>query len=261
MYLKALLNFATSMKNCLIFFLFATVACSKKEVTPVSTPKPGDSFPGAACAVKSITTANVTSTYSYNSSELVDTIVVKFQSMTSVTVITYDAQGQLKELINDFFHRTFQTGTNGKPITETSRGRDSLGNDSAFSEVITYTYDASGIIQKVALDAYTYSRYEYNAQGNVSKIFTRAGTTETLTSEYTSYDDKKYPLANVPFRITVIQGGTGGTKIAVSYYPPLMTNNFLSVKSSTSTETTTYTYNSANYPLVGGGATFAYYCK
>jgi YD repeat-containing protein len=246
------------MKKCLIIVFFAFLACSKKEVTPLS-PKPGDSFPGATCAVKSITTASVTSTYSYNSSGLVDTIVVKFQSLTSVTVITYDAQGQLMELINDFHHVTFQIGTNGKPLSETIHDQDAGGSD--FSEVISYTYDASGNLQKAALDANTYSRYEYNAQGNVSKIFTRAGSTETLSFEYTSYDDKKNPLTNVPFQVSVIEGGSSGPRIAVDYYPHLMTNNFLSVNFSGSTHTATYTYNSANYPLTGGGATYAYYCK
>ena len=140
--------------------------------------------------------------------------------------------------------------------TETFKDDNPTSPDLAES-VRTYSYDATGKLEKVAFQGahlLTYERYEYYANGNVSKTYSRRNNDpEYLHYEYLTYDDKPTTHAATPFLQELTLGFNSLISIHTALDPIRSKNNCLTLKQysedgSFRDYSFSYTYNELGYP-------------
>ncbi|GAB3935100.1 hypothetical protein [Larkinella terrae] len=140
-------------------------------------------------------------TVTYNPSNLVATIV---QSSFNLFSFTYDANGRItKFLVGTSLFENL--GAEEHTITYDANGRIATISavDNGQTVTATTTYDSENRITKVTVtdprgQRNYYKRMEYDAAGNVTKVYyAKDKDAEKLYAEY-KYDDKKSPFLNQP---------------------------------------------------------------
>lgn len=242
-----------------LMLLSLLLACKKKdEVNPANACQltKATAADGSYATVEYDNSGNVTKSTAYD----------KAGNVTTTTLVDY-TNGKLSQLRN--FNGATTTGTPSLTMTATTDAQNNIQSVSfpflGVTVKATLSYD-KGRVSKI-----TYSggsggsvvRHEFDARGNVSKIYQQFdGEPEKLYYEAT-YDEKNNPLKNNSITLLV---GLYGSNVAQS----VSTNNPLVEKKYTngslsSTVTNTYTYNDQGFPLTRSDGktseTLGYTCK
>jgi hypothetical protein len=256
-----------------IFLLIICTSCKKTEIKPnicnMTYYKGFSDFNGS---------------YTYNSQNQL-TQCAKTNDVGGMR-FEYNAEGKLYRCYNKLNRLSFSNyptssyaeytyGDN--VITEKYYKTESYtydGSGRILQEETRYDLDAQGKILK-RTDVYilygetnTYSRYEYNSNGNISKEYFFADYNwsgkEELRIEYTSYDNNKNPFfQNEALRILAYSGSF--SHMMSKNNPITMISYDYDSKGNTYKYqyTNSYDYNNGDYPTssLTGGAVYQYECK
>ena len=227
----------------LLAIVMLTISCSKKN----------DDTPAAAsCSVTEIISGTDDSKLEYDATGKVTKITsLSSGSVNSIYTFEYGSNG-LATKINVFAtsvsanpdaYYTPVHDAGGKLIQLTNFTKNTAGTYQALGSV-TLQYDANNLLVKELFSTSGgYLRYEYSNL-NVSKVYYLSGTggTEYLVVAFTKYDDKISPtFSNIYVQYLL---GLGSSK-----NNPLEETDYTQNGTTSDLVTTSYTYNSSNYPL------------
>lgn len=138
-------------------------------------------------------------------------------------------------------------------------------NSKSSNNGFVYHLNDDGHFTHAEADGETLLRFETNANGNMTKIYSVYNGSEELGVEYASYDDKENPWRNFPFLTSIISG----RNLIFSFAPwelspnnPLRTTTYFTSEPNASARS--YTYNDQGYPISSSqpnDLTFEYTCQ
>jgi hypothetical protein len=204
--------------------------------------------------------------FNYNSDGLITSIDYTYSSINSTTLVEYDNSKKISKMISSPKRYSSFEYPDDRTILETIHTRSSTSVDyDAF--VFRHEYDTEGLLLKTvnAANTNSYKRYEYNADKNLTKIYstTSGAPGEKLIEETLSWDNKK----NIDTHFSrVIQLSGGVTELYTTFFALSLKHNFLHVKQYDANGNVnefhaSYEYNSSNYPVKRGATTFELICE
>ena len=245
----------TSITKFFTPLVFALMSCGgddPSEDSPV--PEPDDQH----CLLQKQITPSLTITVTRDDVGL-PTIInydYKFGSTEFQTTanMEYDAGGKLTKIQGQDYSFTFEYDSEGKITVEKYQATFDPLKIYTYPYERSFLYNDAGQLIKITTDANNYERYEYDAEGKLSKKFLKTTTqAEFLITEYLTYDDKKSPYPEFPFQANIHLGMSEVLAIVTSLRPVVSENNVLSAKyystdGTFTLQNSTYTYNDSGYP-------------
>jgi hypothetical protein len=238
------------MKKTILFILLIIVFNGCKKDDPES-PTPAVT----ACQLGKITypTVDISLEYKYNAGRVTQIIFTE-SGNPEVFPVTYDNGGRLTMV--DI--ATYNYDAAGRLVKETLKTTPGFfyGYESR-----TFEYNASGQLVKCSYFQYSsngtvpkgqiffYETYEYDNRNNIAKLshYDSDGEQFSKSGEILyEYDDKMNPFQGHPglFDIGLLLGSENANNAVV-----FSKNNITKITFSGKTNTTTYKYNSKNYPV------------
>lgn len=218
------------MKKVIIAGLISIflISCSKDSSENSQASDPASKKP-----IKSITTTpsgySETITYEYNGNLLTKATINGAEALFS-----YNSDNRLEKITAPNLETHYFTYTDNR-LTKIE-----IKIGTKRPTVYTYFYNDVNQIIKSVLDTQLPKLFEYDKNGNISKVTEGGGYAITLKT----YDDKNHPFKNV---ITQLESFEDYNVLLNNWYGNYV-NNFLTVKNQNSNIVFSYEYDSDNFP-------------
>ncbi|HEX6227435.1 MAG TPA: hypothetical protein VFZ52_23625 [Chryseolinea sp.] len=245
----------TTVTKFLTPLLFVLMSCGGDDPSQDSpVPEPEDQH----CLLQKQITPSLTSTVTRDDAGLPTIINYDYKvgatEFKTAANMEYDASGKLTKIQGQDYSFTFEYDSEGKITVEKYQATFDPQKIYTYPYERSFLYNDEGQLIRITTNANNYERYEYDAEGNLSKKFLKTTTqAEYLTTEYITYDDKKSPYPEFPFQVNIYLGMSEVSALITSLRPVVPENNVLTVKSYSpdgtfTMQNTTYTYNDSGYP-------------
>jgi hypothetical protein len=194
-------------------------------------------------------------TYSYNSDDLISridyTLNYIIDSIAGTVVVKYDQSKRISKITySDDNYSTFEYQSNGTVVLETEYIKYDPNGDFYVNQ-FQYEFDDRGLLQKYTKGSY-YKRYEYNADGNITRMFQKSAPpiNEELVYENLSWDNNK----TIDYQLTYVITYPFGKPKMHYQFAQKSKNNELHTKlyfpsGNTRDDFYEYTYNASGYPI------------
>lgn len=248
----------------LAFPLLFSLNCNNDDPDP--QPAIGDDMPAAeSCQMTRYLGPSVDMRFNYNTDLLLQRVDYEISSYSGMINVSHDGENRISrisfgnsEILFAYEGNTIRVTNNYSP--NISRNGVNLG-----SGEFVYHLNDDGHFTHAEADGETLLRFETNANGNMTKIYSVYDGSEELGVEYASYDDKESPWRNFPFLTSIISG----RNLIFSFAPwelspnnPLRTTTYFTSEPNASARS--YTYNDQGYPISSSqpnDLTFEYTCQ
>ena len=233
----------------ILLLLFLSCKDSDEQIDPVKDPE--------SCFLKRVVSTDATSYLTYNSADQVIQIRSDYVSghPSKISLIEHDDRGNIIKISEDYGYLEYEYDLNNRVISGKIYYRTDPSQPFKLRQSMRYTYNNRGLMDSaIYADKHAYNRYEYDAQGYLSKVFTNNfELSEKMTGEVLKFDDKPILFATYFSHYTIVSGSAIITLVSLrlpqSGPHNIESERVLLTSGNWDTRNYTYTYNELGYPV------------